>query len=211
MTNFIPIFPLKIVVYPDERLKLHVFEARYKQMIQDCLADKKAFGIPGIIQDEMKTHGTLMEVVAVDKTYTNGEMDIQVRGTSVFRILEVIEEVPEKLYAGAIVHYPKNTLTGSAALMKNVLRHIYALHKLMEVQREFSKPEARLRSYDVAHEAGLSLDQEYEMLCLFHELQRQEYLRRHLRKVVSLMDGLEQLKARAKLNGHYRDLSAGDF
>lgn len=211
MTNFIPIFPLNLVVYPGEELKLHVFEPRYKQMIRECVADNKSFGIPGIIEQELKDYGTLMEILAVDKTYDNGEMDIRVKGTSVFRVLEVIHEVPEKLYSGAIVHYPENVFQGSPGMMKKIIRSLRTLHKLMRVKRDFSKPEHALRSYDVAHEAGLSPTQEYEMLCLLHELQRQEYLRRHLKKVISTVAEWEQLKLKARSNGHYRHLSSDDF
>ncbi len=211
MTNFIPIFPLSLVVYPEEELKLHVFEPRYKQMIRECVAENKHFGIPGIIEQKLKDYGTLMDIIAVDKTYENGEMDIRVKGTSVFRVLEVIHEVPEKLYSGAIVHYPKNTLQGSPGLMKKIIRSLRTLHNLMQVKRDFGKPEHALRSYDVAHEVGFSPLQEYEMLCLLHELQRQEYLRRHLKKVISTVAGLEQLKAKARFNGHYRHLSSDDF
>ena len=45
MINFIPIFPLNIVVFPGEKLNLHIFEDRYIQLINDCVAEKKAFGI----------------------------------------------------------------------------------------------------------------------------------------------------------------------
>ncbi len=50
MTNFIPIFPLGIVVFPGEDLNLHVFEPRYKQLITDCFGEKKPFGIPTVLK-----------------------------------------------------------------------------------------------------------------------------------------------------------------
>lgn len=53
MTNFIPIFPLGVVVYPDEQLNLHIFEPRYKQLIRDCIAENKPFGIPAVIEKKM--------------------------------------------------------------------------------------------------------------------------------------------------------------
>src|SRR5690348_5456197 len=108
MTNFIPIFPLTIVVYPDEPVNLHIFEPRYKQLIRECAEQKKPFGIPVVIDGEVKEYGTLTDLVSIEKTYDNGEMDIRVRGRRVFRILEIIREVPDKLYMGAIVHYPQN-------------------------------------------------------------------------------------------------------
>jgi len=53
MTNFIPIFPLGIVVYPGENLNLHIFESRYKQLIQECYSDAKPFGIPSVINKKV--------------------------------------------------------------------------------------------------------------------------------------------------------------
>lgn len=211
MTNFIPIFPLAIVVYPEEELKLHIFEPRYKQMIRECAEAKKEFGIPGVIDDDLKKYGTLMEVMVIEKEYENGEMDIVVKGRRVFRILEVIHHVPDKLYSGAIVHYPKNTLQGDPKLMKHIVTNIRTLHALMNLSRDFKKPDETLISYDVAHESGLNLEEEYEVLCLLHELQRQEYLRRHLKKVIPMVAGLENLKKRARLNGDFRSLYTGKF
>jgi Lon protease-like protein len=51
--------------------------------------------------------GTLVEITEVSKIYDNGEMDIKTKGEKVFRVLEVIKEIPDKLYSGAIVNYPK--------------------------------------------------------------------------------------------------------
>ncbi|HEY5391662.1 MAG TPA: LON peptidase substrate-binding domain-containing protein [Hanamia sp.] len=46
MTNFIPIFPLSIVVYPHEDLNLHIFEEKYKQLIRECFEQKKCSAYP---------------------------------------------------------------------------------------------------------------------------------------------------------------------
>ena len=89
MTNFIPIFPLGIVVYPGEKLNLHIFEPRYRQLILECLESKKAFGIPTVIDDQMKEYGALVYLEEIVKTYENGEMDVVTRGGDVFRILSV--------------------------------------------------------------------------------------------------------------------------
>lgn len=80
MTNFIPIFPLNVVVYPEEQLNLHVFEPRYKQLIQEAAAEKRAFGIPSVLQKNVLEYGTLVEVVRIDKIYDSGEMDVVTKG-----------------------------------------------------------------------------------------------------------------------------------
>src|SRR5678815_3483212 len=96
MTNFIPIFPLGIVVYPGEKLNLHIFEPRYKQLITECHSQKKPFGIPPVIENRLQDYGSLVELTEVSKIHENGEMDIKTVGSRVFRILEVIKEVPDK-------------------------------------------------------------------------------------------------------------------
>lgn len=211
MTNFIPIFPLGIVVYPGEELNLHIFEPRYKQLIGECYAEKKPFGIPTVIEDKMQDYGTVVNIREITTVHDDGEMDIKTQGHSVFRVLEVIRNVPDKLYSGAIVNYPANHHHGSSEMMRRVVNSIRELYKLLKVQKEFKKNDEELNSYDVAHHIGLSLQEEYELLGLMHERQRQEYVKRHLTKVIPLVAEMEQLKKKVKQNGHFKNLSSFDF
>jgi uncharacterized protein len=207
MTNFIPIFPLGIVVYPGESLNLHIFEPRYKQLINECYTQKKLFGIPAVIESRLQDFGTLIRISEISKVHDNGEMDIKTNGEKVFRILEVIKEVPEKLYSGAIVTYPENKEIGNPEVMRKLMNTIRELHRLLNVQKDFTKKDEELKVYDVAHHIGLSLEEEYEILNLFDERQRQEYLKRHLAKVIPMVGKMEQLKEKVKLNGHFKNLS----
>jgi len=212
MINFIPIFPLGIVVYPGESLNLHIFEPRYKQLITECFAEKKMFGIPAVINNHLNEMGTLAEIVEITSVYDNGEMDIKTVGIKVFRVLEVIKQVPDKLYSGAIVKYPENKEDGGKRdLMNKVVKAMRELHSHLKVQKEFKKADEDLTSYDIAHHAGLSLEEEYELLGLLQEVQRQEYLKRHLAKVLPVMAEMDQLKEKIKLNGHFKNLSSMDF
>ena len=206
MTNFIPIFPLGIIVYPGEDLNLHIFEPRYKQLINECFEQKKQFGIPVVIDNKLQEHGTLVQITEISKVQDNGEMDIKTKGLQVFLILELIKELPEKLYSGAIVNYPENNEQGKPELMQKVMAGIRDLHKLLKVNKEFIIPDEEIKCYDIAHHIGLSLEQEYELLGLFDERQRQEYLKRHLAKVIPTVAVMEQLKEKIKLNGHFKDL-----
>ncbi len=211
MTNFIPIFPLSIVVYPGENLNLHIFEPRYKQLIKECFEQQKPFGIPAVIDNKMQENGTLVQIKEISKVHENGEMDIKTIGTEVFRILELIREIPDKLYSGAIVNYPHNHLQGKPELMKKVLASIRDLHVLLKINKPFSKPDDELNTYDIAHHVGLSMKQEYELLGLFDEKQRQEYLKRYLAKVIPTVTAMEQLKERVRMNGHFKDLPGFDL
>ena len=207
MTNFIPIFPLGIVVYPGEELNLHIFEPRYKQLIQDSKTGKKQFGIPAVIDNKLREMGTLMELMEITKEYDNGEMAIKTRGIKVFRTLELVKSIPDKLYSGAIVNYPENYANGNRVLMEKVIAGIRQLHTILKVNKTFEHSDNELWSYEVAHHAGLSIVEEYELLELLHEAQRQEYLKRHLLKVLPVVTEMETLKERIKLNGHFKNLN----
>jgi Lon protease-like protein len=212
MTNFIPVFPLGIVVYPGEMVNLHIFEPRYKQLVNECYTEGKPFGIPTVIDNRLNEMGTLVKITELVKVYDNGEMDIRTQGMRVFRVLEMIKAVPDKLFSGAIVNYPDNIEgPGKRDLMNKVISAVRELHKLLNISKDFHKPDEELVTYDIAHHAGLTLEQEYELLGLLQEVQRQEYLKRHLGKVLPVIAEMETLKERVKLNGHFKNLSSFKF
>lgn len=205
MTNFIPIFPLAAIAFPGEQLNLHIFEPRYQQLIKECFDQGKPFGLPVVLQNKIQELGTLMNISEITKAYPNGEMDIKTQSLKVFRVLEVIDLVPEKLYMGAIVNYPSNTNHSRESLLKKVLALITRLHHILQVKKEWP-PVEEINSYKLAHHAGLNLEQEYELLGLFQELQRLEYLKRHLAKAIPMVFQSEALRKKIKMNGHFRHL-----
>lgn len=212
MTNFIPVFPLELVVYPGEKLNLHIFEPRYKQMIAECVREKKPFGLPPVFANKPAEHGTLIEITEVVKTYDTGEMDIRTQGVSVFRVLEYVRQIPDKLYAGAIVTYPDNVLEqGDTQLSRLLMNEIIRLYTLLNVEHKFPADKTSMVSYEIAHLVGMSKEQEYEMLQLFTELQRLEYIRRHLKNILPVIQELETMKQRVQMNGHFRHINPGEF
>lgn len=211
MTNFIPIFPLNIVVFPGENLNLHIFEPRYKQLINECHTAKKPFGIPAVIENKVQEFGCMVDITELSAIYDNGEMDIKTRGVKIFRILEMIDDLPDKLYGGAIVNYPDNYEPGVPDLMRKVMKRIRELHGLLKVKKDFVKEDGELTSYEVAHHIGLSLEEEYGLIHLLDERQRQEYLNRHLNKVLPMLADMEKLKEKIKLNGHFKNLGGVDW
>lgn len=211
MTNFIPIFPLSIVVFPEEQVNLHIFEPRYQQLITESVALKKPFGIPVVVDNRLQDFGSLVYVEAVVKTYENGEMDIKTKGADLFKILEVIKDVPEKLYSGAIVHYPENNLQGNPRIMRLLVQQMRQLHTYLQVKKDFQKTDEYLNAYDIAHHSGLTLYEEYEFLQLTQERQRQEYLKRHFERTLSVFEKMNQLKTRIQMNGHFKNLNGFDI
>jgi uncharacterized protein len=207
MTNFIPIFPLNIVVYPQEQLNLHIFELRYQQLISECLDQEKPFGITTVIGNSLQEYGTLVQIAELSNRYSDGKMDIRSVGVKKFRILEYIERVPEKLYSGAIVYYIQDEPSYFEKKQQQVIEKLLMLHEKLGVKKDYKKPMADLYSYDIAHHVGLSLEQEYELQCLPQEAQRLEFINRHLDQLKLNVEKSESVVERIKLNGHFRNLS----
>jgi uncharacterized protein len=155
--------------------------------------------------------GTLVTIEEIKEVYEDGKMDIRTRAEKVFRMLEVVKEIPDKLYSGAIVNYPENNELSKPELVKRILHGIRELHRLLNITKSFKKPDEELVSYDMAHHAGLNLEEEFEFLQLMREDQRLEYLKRHLSKVLPIIQEMESLKEKVKLNGHFRELKGLGF
>ena len=92
MDNLLPIFPLNLVVFPGEKLNLHIFEPRYIQLIQQINESGKSFGIPPYLKGVMSTVGTEMLLTSIEKTYDNGNMDVKTVGISVFSINQIYDQ-----------------------------------------------------------------------------------------------------------------------
>ena len=92
MNSLLPIFPLELVLLPGVPLPLHIFEPRYKEMIAECLEQKKPFGVVRSSSDGVADIGCTAEIVSVTKKYDDGRMDILTRGVERFEVIQVNQE-----------------------------------------------------------------------------------------------------------------------
>ena len=92
MSSLLPLFPLDLVLLPGVPLPLHVFEPRYKEMIAECLDERKPFGVVRASSDGVAEIGCTAEIIEVTKHYDDGRMDILTRGVERFEVLQVHEE-----------------------------------------------------------------------------------------------------------------------
>ncbi|MGA2457778.1 MAG: LON peptidase substrate-binding domain-containing protein [Terriglobales bacterium] len=92
MSSLLPIFPLELVLLPGVPLPLHIFEPRYKEMIGECLEQKKPFGVVRASSDGVADIGCTAEIMSVTKKYDDGRMDILTRGVERFEVIEVNED-----------------------------------------------------------------------------------------------------------------------
>jgi Lon protease-like protein len=92
VNSLLPLFPLELVLLPGVPLPLHIFEPRYKEMIVECLEEKKPFGVVRASEQGVADIGCTAEIMSVIKKYDDGRMDILTRGVERFEVLEVNQD-----------------------------------------------------------------------------------------------------------------------
>ncbi|MEN0046809.1 MAG: LON peptidase substrate-binding domain-containing protein [Bacteroidota bacterium] len=205
MSKILPIFPLQLVAFPSEDLNLHIFEPRYRQMMRECEEQDTTFGIPAYLNKRVQEYGTELKLVEIVKRYADGKMDIRTKGIGVFRIEEFFSRAPDKLYAGAKIKRIEDHVKSDILLSSQIIEKVEELFELMNIKKEI--PDAQsFSTFKMGHHVGLSVEQEYELLCIPNEEERQEYMLDHLRKLLPVVREMESLRQRVQMNGHFKDV-----
>jgi Lon protease-like protein len=90
--SLLPLFPLDLVLFPGASLPLHIFEPRYREMISECLEQKKSFGVVRAKEEGVAEIGCTAEVITVARKYPDGRMDIVTEGRERFEVIQVNQE-----------------------------------------------------------------------------------------------------------------------
>ncbi|TGE28694.1 LON peptidase substrate-binding domain-containing protein [Hymenobacter metallicola] len=211
MSRLLALFPLNLVVFPGEKLNLHIFEPRYRQLVRDCIEADITFGIPPYLNEGVSELGTEVRLLSVDKHYENGEMDIRTKAVGVFRIREFFRQAPGKLYAAGTVEDIRDDPDQDAALKVRITEYVQQLYGALGLRKLFVELPPTYCIFDIAHNLGLSTDQEYQLLAATSEQERQEIVLEHLERVLPVIMEAERLKDRARLNGHFKNLTPPNF
>ena len=136
--TLIPLFPLGVVLLPHMDMPLHIFEERYKIMINECLDSDQAFGIVFFDGAEIQTIGCTAEIQSVDKQYDDGRMDILARGKRRFVIKDMDESRP--FIQARVLFFEDEAETASAddnLLVADTLRLLKNLDSLSKTSRDY--------------------------------------------------------------------------
>jgi len=206
-TKLLPLFPLNLVVYPGEELKLHIFEPRYRQLVAEAVAQETTFGIPTFLEDQVGMFGTEMRVKQVARYYPEGEMDIVALGLAVFEIKQFHLKAPGKLYAQGEVQTPENLFNPDVVTEVSIQALVQQLYDILHIRKTLPD----YRAYTIAHHIGLNLEQEYELLKILSEYERQQFILEHLKELVPRVLEVERLKMKVKMNGYFKNFRPLDF
>ena len=204
-TQWLPLFPLNVVLFPHMALPLHVFEPRYRRMIADCLEEGHSFGVVAIregTETEPSTPydiGTLAKIVRIDRL-DDGRMNLLVMGASRFAIVQRADDRPYLRGQIHIIPEAGDDLDATAQLTEttaisfqqysNLLRQLVG-QQLNEVEPPM---EPELLSYLIAAALNLQLPEKQSLLAEPRTDARLMLERRILRKEIVL---LKQMVAHA--------------
>ena len=210
-----PLFPLGIVALPTESVPLHVFEDRYRRMIEHCLAaepgsPQSEFGIVWLSDEELKQVGCACRIERVVERMEDGRLNIIARGTRPFRLLERQDELP---YPAGVVEFLDDERPGEDPEQSNEADEVAAAsarelyRELVEqaTDRELAQPELEaMDAYEMAGTVEFGVEAKQELLELRAEGARLRLLALLLRAAIKRLELIDRAQARALSNGKVR-------
>jgi hypothetical protein len=189
----IPMFPLAILPLPGELVPLHVFEPRYKQLLQDAEVNDTQFGIYFSHERNEQKLGSLMKLESVIKRYAGGEADIIVKCDDIFNMTRLSRTFTEKLYPGGDVrfwHLKKDTFPG------HDLTELFSTYLKL---RNISRHKGQFNLYEIATELSLDVSDRYKLLTI-PEKKRELFICNRIKFQMYILENEEKSKDNYYLN-----------
>ena len=174
MSSLLPIFPLELVLLPGVPLPLHIFEPRYKEMIAECLEQKKPFGVVRASSDGVADIGCTAEIMSVTKKYDDGRMDILTRGVERFEVIQVNEDREFLQAEISVVQDEDEPEKLSAEMVAQAVRLHAEIAKLAGTEPSGPDEQAGNLSFLLAGSLPLDLDFKQNLLSTLSEAKRLE-------------------------------------
>jgi Lon protease-like protein len=199
----LPLFPLGLVLLPEEVLPLHIFEERYKLMITECLEGESEFGILWMADGGLREVGCTARVTQLLERMEDGRMNILVQGAEPFRLMRRIEDLPYP--AGDVELLEEDDEDALDPEAGAGARQRYAdLVERVTDERPNEDQLAQLGAYGMAATLDFALDAKQDLLELRSEHQRMERLDELFASTINRLEQAEQTAAVAQGNGHLR-------
>jgi Lon protease-like protein len=202
-----PLFPLGIVALPSESVPLHIFEDRYRRMIEQCLTGEpgsleRQFGIVWLSEEELKEVGCVCEIETVLERMDDGRLNILARGTRPFRLIERQDDLP---YPAGVVEFLADAEEALDAEAAAAAGELY--RELVRQATDQTLEDTELRemdSYRMAATVEFAPEAKQQLLELRSENERLQLLGILLRNALERLELVERAQARARSNGKVR-------
>jgi Lon protease-like protein len=195
----IGLFPLDVVLLPGERVPLHIFEERYKDLIGTCIENSEEFGLLLAEETELRTIGTSASIVDVINRYDDGRMDILVEGRDRFKVTRVTET---RSYLTAEVQPFADAKAGAdPGLVAECLAALERVAEVTGVDADAVEVGGEDVAWRIAAQVDFGTDFKQELLEMRTENERLEQLAQALDKAATAIAGQKEIRKRAAGNG----------
>jgi Lon protease-like protein len=200
LAALIPLFPLDVVLFPGTPLPLHIFEPRYKEMIAECLAQNRLFGVIRAVEQVLAEVGCTAEIVTVVKEYPDGRLDLVTEGRRRFELLGVNQE---RAFLQAEVQMIEDEPGGPSQEDTDRAVQLHAeLLAIAGAQQDLSSVAPSSLSFYLAGSLPLDLDFKQKLLSLRSEAERLSLLIAYLEKLIPNLHRAARAREKAGGNGH---------
>ena len=197
-----PLFPLALVALPSEYVPLHIFEARYRTMVAECLERERELGIVWLSDDELKPIGCAVAIERVLERMEDGRVNILTRGTRPFRLIERQDDLA---YPAGTVEFLGDRVEALDESAAQAARDAYSA---LVLEATDNKPDvealAAMSAYDMAATVDFGLEAKQGLLELRSENARLRLLARLMRAALKRLEFVDRAQARARSNGKVR-------
>jgi Lon protease-like protein len=197
-----PLFPLGIVALPGELIPLHIFEERYKTMMNECLESEREFGIVWLSDDGLRTIGCAARIERVLERMDDGRMNLLTRGTRPFR---VVERQGHLAYPAGVIEFVSDRGEEADPELIRQAHEVYADLVKRATDRDPDADEVlEMGAYEMAATVDFGLDAKQGLLDLRSENARLRLVTRLFRAALKRLDFVDRAQARARSNGKVR-------
>lgn len=199
----LPLFPLDLVLLPGVPLPLHIFEPRYKEMVNECLDQNRHFGIIRSKDESLATIGCTAEILNVLKKYPDGRMNILAEGKKRFEVLQINQE---RSFLQADVFYLEDDEqpAGEPELATALRLHREIMQLAGAQPEEIGKADASQLAYRLAGSLPFDPDFQQALLEMNSESDRVQAIIAFFEKLLPVLQRNALAKRKAGGNGHVR-------
>jgi Lon protease-like protein len=200
LENLLPLFPLEVVLYPGTPLPLHIFEPRYKEMIAECLAEHRNFGVVRAVEEGLADVGCTAEIVTVVKEYADGQLDIATEGRQRFEVVRINQE--RSFLQAEVIMIEDSPGTPAPEDTSRAIQLHSDLLSIAGAKQDLSAADLSLLSFYLAGSLPLDLDFKQKLLALRSESERLSFLINYLETIIPNLRRAASARAKAGGNGH---------
>jgi Lon protease-like protein len=202
LTREFPLFPLGIVALPGELIPLHIFEDRYKTMMNECMREEKEFGIVWLADDGLRENGCACAIDRVLEQMEDGRMNLLTRGTRPFR---VVERQSHLAYPAGVIEFLEDREETVDPELFQGAREAYADLVKRATDNDPDPAElADMDAYGMAATVDFGPDAKQGLLDLRSENARLRLVTRLFHAAIERLDLIDRAQERARSNGKVR-------